>query len=280
MQLDSGFSCNTVIWFTSLPEDEQGPSRRMVEDMEALSEEVGVGFQRLHVNSASKLVELLEELTQHAGERQMRPLLHFDMHGNKEQGLFISGLNEYFSWDELARHLRQLNAATGNNLCAVGAACFGLRAIMPVKLDQPTPFFLLLAPEQEVTVGFLEGNVLPFYRELFRSGSIDRAYSSCLSDEFKYFHCEKMLFIAIARYIREGCKGKTGETRRERLLTEVFIQGMEKTEENLTDVRRKIKEGLRPNQALLDRYAKTFLIGRTCSFNMDQLLAFVNGYVS
>lgn len=280
MQLDSGFSCDTIIWLTSLPDAEQGPSRRMVEDMESLPAQFGVGFQRLHVHCVSKLAGLLDELTHHATERQMRPLLHFDMHGNKKQGLHISGSNEYFSWVELAECLRRLNTATGNNLCVVGAACFGLRAIMPVKLDQPTPFFLLLAPENEVSVGFLEKNVPAFYRELFHSGSIDRAYSCYLSDEFKYFHCEKMLFIVIARYILEGCKGKSGEARRERLLTEVFMQGKEKTEENLKDVRRKIKEELRPNQAFLDRYVKTFLINRTCSFNMDQLLTFVNGYGS
>jgi len=143
---------------------------------------------------------------------------------------------------------------------------------MPIKLHQATPFFLLLAPEEEVKTGFLEKNIAVFYRELFESGSIDGAYSRYLSDEFKYFHCEKMLFIVIARYIKEGCKGKTAQERREHLLTEVFSQGMENTTNNLKDIRKKIKDGIRPDQALLDRYARTFLINRACSFNMNQLL--------
>lgn len=260
-----------------MPATEQGPTRRITEDMESLSQQIGFGFERADISSADELEALLEELAVQAREHSMRPLLNFDMHGCKEKGLLISATNEYFSWDHLAGYLRELNICTGNNLCVIGAACFGLRAIMPIKLDQPTPFFILLAPENEISVGFLEQNLMAFYRALFESGSIDGAYSRHLSDKFKYFHCEKMLFIVIGRYIKEGCKGRTAQERRERLLSEVFLQGMEKTPQNLQDVRRKMKEGMRPNQALLDRYAKTFLINKACSFNVDQLLAFLDG---
>lgn len=276
MQLDSGFSCNSVIWLSSLPDSELGPTRRMVEDMESLKAEISIGFQHIQVTSATHLKSLLEELAWRASEHGMRPLLHFDMHGNKEEGLYISQSSEYFSWNELYTNLQGLNKATGNNLVVIGAACFGLRSIMPIKLDKPAPFFVLLAPEEEVCVGFLEDNALRFYCDLFASGSLDAAYSRHLSDEFKYFHCEKMLFIVVAKYIRAGCKGKSAQERREQLLTDVFSQGMEKTEANLSSVRKKIKEGLKPDQSLLDRYAKTFLAGRTCSFIMQQLLEFLD----
>lgn len=277
MQLDTGFSCNSVIWLTSLPDSELGPTRRMVEDMESLRAEISIGFQHIQVTSVAQLKRLLAELSFHAYENGMRPLLHFDMHGSKEEGLHIAQSSEYCSWDELYTNLQGLNEATGNNLVVVGAACFGLRSIMPIKLDKPAPFFVLLAPEEEVCVGFLEDNAVRFYRELFASGSLDTAYSRYLSDEFKYFHCEKMLFIVVAKYIRAGCKGKSAQERRERLLTEVFSQGMEKTEDNLRSVRNKIKKGLKPDQDLLDRYAKTFLVGRTCSFSMQQLLEVLDG---
>lgn len=277
MQLDSGFSCNSVIWLSSLPDSELGPARRMVEDMEKLKAEISIGFQHIQVTSAIHLKNLLEELALHASEHGMRPLLHFDMHGSKEEGLYISQSSEYIAWNELYANLQVLNKASGNNLVVIGAACFGLRSIMPIKLDKPAPFFVLLAPEEEVCVGFLEDNAVRFYRDLFASGSLDTAYSRNLSDEFKYFHCEKMLFIVVAKYIRARCKGKSAQERREQLLTDVFSQGMDKTEANLKLVRKKIKEGLKPDQSLLDRYAKTFLIGRTCSFNMQQLLEFLDG---
>lgn len=277
MQLDTGFSCNSVIWLTSLPDNELGPTRRMVEDMETLKAEIAVGFQHIQLTSAEHLKKLLGELTLHASEHGMRPLLNFDMHGSKDDGLYISQTSEYVSWSELSECLQKLNRETANNLVVVGAACFGLRAIMPIKLDKPAPFYVLLAPEEKVSFGFLEDNLIKFYRELFSSGCLDTAYSRNLSDNFRYFHCEKMLFIVVAKYIKAACKGKTAQERRERLLTEVFSQGMEKTDENLNSVRKKIKEGIKPDQALLDRYARVFLMNRTCSFNMGQLLDFLDG---
>jgi len=276
LQLDTGFSCNSIIWLTSLPESELGPTRRMVESMEALAGETPIGFQYIQVHSAEHLMKLLGELTTHASERGMLPLLNFDMHGSKDDGLRISETSEYVPWAVLSQTLQGLNKATGNNLVVVGAACFGLRAIMPIKLDEPSPFFVLLAPEAEVKVGFLEENIPRFYRDLLASGTLDSAYARYLSDKFKYFHCEKILFIVIAKYIQAGCKGKSARKRREQLLTDVFSQGMDKLQENMKMVRNKIKQGLKPNQELLDRYARVFLINRSCSFNMDQLLEVLN----
>lgn len=276
ISFSSGFSFNSVIWISSLPDSEQGPARRMTEDMESLSSQIGFDFQHVDVSSIDELSTLLCKLSIHACKHKLRPILNFDMHGCKDKGLLISGANEFVSWDWLAVYLRKLNTCTENNLCVIGAACFGLRAVMPIKLDQPTPFFILLAPENKVSLGFLEKNIFPFYKVLFESGNINDAYQRYLSNKFSYFHCEKMLFIVVARYIKKGCKGKTAQERRERLLSEVFLAGMEKTKENLQNVRKKIKEGLLPNQALLDRYAKTFLINKACSFNIDQLLEFMD----
>ncbi|HHQ4803857.1 TPA: hypothetical protein ACSP27_002398 [Aeromonas veronii] len=277
MQFDTEISCNSVIWITSLPDTEQGPTRRMVEDMELLKIQFNIGLQHIHVKSVDSLRELIKELALHANKNKMRPLLHFDMHGGKDNGLYISQSSEFFSWEDLYGCLQELNLATDNNLVVVGAACFGLRSIIPIKLDNPAPFFVLLAPEQEVHVGFLEDNIPCFYRDFFTSVNLYSAYNKYLSGEFKYFHCEKLLFMAVAKYIRTSCKGKSAQKRKELLLTEVLSQDMENTEDNLKSLRKKIKEGLKPDQALLDRYASTFLISRKCSFNMEQLLSSILG---
>ena len=276
MQLNSGFSCNSIIWLTSSRAGEAGPTRRMTEDLGSLMNTFALGFQVIDITSKKSFEEILIELTHHAKESRMRPILHIDMHGCAENGLFVCETNEYISWDFVVDLLRDLNVATQNNLCIVGAACYGLRAIMPIKLNQATPFFILLAPEEEVEVGFLLDNIFSFYNCLFQTGSIDTAYSRNLSDEFKYFHCEKMLFIAIARYIKEQCRGKGGQSRRERLLTEIFSdQSEESKSQTITETRSKLKESLKPDQSLLDRYAKKFLISRSCSFKFDELLNFV-----
>lgn len=257
-----------------MPADEQGPTRRMTEDMAGLSQKIGFGFQRVDVTTVNQLSALFDELSIHADQYQMRPLIHFDFHGDKDKGLLISETGEYASWEMIAECLRKLNTCTGNNLCVIGTSCFGIWAIKPIKLDQPTPFFILLAPEEEVTVGFLEENIVAFYSAMFEFRSIDIAYRQYLS-RFTYFHCERMLIIVMARYIKKGCKGSSAQERRQYLLTEVFMHGQEKTPENLRDIRAKIKQHLTPTQELLDRYAQIFLINKPCSFNMDQLLGFI-----
>jgi hypothetical protein len=247
----------------------------MVDAMAAHSRELGFYFQHVPVSSKAELFGLLDELAVHARDRSMKPLIHFDTHGKKDAGIYVDGEDTFADWNTLAEKLQAINIHTKNNLAVVGATCFGLHAIKPISLQTAAPFFLLLAPEEKVKVGFLEDNVPNFYRRLFELGSIDEAYSRHLSDKFKYFHCEKLLFIVIARYLKEKCKGKGGAARRERLITEIFSHGMEKAPNNLKRVRKLLKDGLRPDQSLLDRYAGRFLIGRQCSFSMTDLESFI-----
>jgi len=273
MQLDSGFSCNSVVWIASLSEAELGPSRRMTEEMETHSRHLGFHFSRIDVKQRSDFVDVCNSITFRAREQGLRPILVLDAHGNRGSGLVLSEPGQVMTWIELSALLQQINVSTLNNLCVIGAACFSLRAIAPTKLDQAAPFFVLLAPEQEVNVGFLEDNLPAFFDHLFTHGSLDEAYRRHLAEPFKYFHCEKMLLIVLARYIKSACKGKPAAKRRERLMTEVFMQGLENTQANRKEIREKLKAGLKPSQALLDKYARTFLIGRSCSFTMEQVLA-------
>lgn len=276
MQLDSSFSCNSVVWITSLAEAQLGPSRRMTEDISEHAKRLGFYFSRYDVKRRLELINILNTISFEAREHGLRPIVVLDAHGSKEDGLKLSDPGEMMAWTELSEMLREINISTLNNLCVIGAACFSLHAISPVKLNQAAPFFVLLAPEQEVSNGFLEDNLPTFFDRLFTHGSLEDAYSRHLSESFKYFHCERMLFNVVAKYITAGCKGKSAEARREQLMTEVFMQGMPNTQINRKAIREKLKIGLKPNQALLDRYARTFLVGRSCSFTMAQLLAFLD----
>lgn len=275
MQISSSFSCNSVIWVSSLPDRELGPTNRMLDTMKLLSSRLGFGFQHTPIKTRQGLDELLDELAMHSRDAGMKPLIHFDTHGNRDDGLYIDFEGDFYGWDQLAEKIRRINVETCNNVAVVGATCFGLHAIKAVSLTTETPFYLLLSPEDEVMVSFLEKNIPNFYQDLFENGSIDSAFSRHLSQKFKYFHCEKMLFVVIARYIAQQCKGKAGAARRERLLTEIFSHGLENTSENRKKIRAMLKMNLKPDQSLIDRYSSRFLIGKQCSFKVDDLLDFV-----
>lgn len=276
VQINSGFACNSVIWVRSLAQNDIGLSKRITDDIQSFSDRIRLDFKVVDISSAQDLKNVLHELDLKSRKFGMRPLLHIDMHGNKSTGLYIDRTKEHVPWATVVEDLRKVNISTGNNLCVVGAACYALHAIFSLKLDEPVPFFSLLAPEEEVVAGFLADNLLEFYKHLLTNSDLTSAYNSHLSGHFRYFHCEEMLVRTIKAYIRDGCKGRSAADRRERLLTEVFMQGIEPTKQNLKSIRKNIKNGLRPDQALLEKYAKPFLIGRTCSVTMEQLLDSLN----
>lgn len=268
-ELDTSFECNRLIWLTSVPKEEQGPSRRIVEDITSWAESISLDFHHEHILSESHLIEVLNVIEFECTQNNVKPIIHFYMHGDTKRGLYIAETASFISWEIIVDHFQKINFATRNNLTIVLASCFGLNLIRQIRLKNPVPFFILLAPSSEVTVGYLEDNLVKFYTGLFDSGSIDYAFSTHISDHFTYLHCEKLLFSAISAYIKSNCIGKSARERREYLLTDIINRGMPKTKANLNDARKKIRKGLLPDSTILDKYVSTFLIGKTCSFTID-----------
>lgn len=273
MRLNTGFTCNAVIWLRSLPDQDFGVSRRVVEDVRPIVRGAGYAFEEFDISNKSEFKEFIREAAIAIKCSGVRPIIHVDMHGSVENGLSIASSGESISWAELCPMLQVLNVCSGNNLCVIATTCFALRAILPMNISRPVPFFALLAPEEEVQNWFIEQNIVGFYSDLVSTGQLDWPYWKHLSGGLKYFHCEKMLFIVVARYIRDACHGKGWRERKEMLLTEVLSQGMERTKENMSRVRSLLKSGLVPSDALLDRYSNQFLIGKRCSFTIDDLYA-------
>ena len=86
----------------------------------------------------------------------MRPIIQFDTHGGKKDGLYIVASKEFVPWRELVQW--SINVATQNNFCIVSAACFSLHTIMEIDIAAATPFFIMFAPQHIVTFGFIEDN--------------------------------------------------------------------------------------------------------------------------
>jgi hypothetical protein len=91
-EFNSGFSVNSLIWISSLSPDEQGPTRRIVEDLQPWSARIGLPFIRYDLKSADELYQLLDGIAQCAGDGA-KPMLHLDMHGSK-YGVQLAGTTE------------------------------------------------------------------------------------------------------------------------------------------------------------------------------------------
>lgn len=271
MRLNTEFVCNAIVLISSAAEGEEGVPRRISEDLTGLAHQSGKFlFQHVAVDTHEQFCARVHEL-EVAASKGLRPILHLDMHGDLERGLQLGESKEFVAWLPLVEMLRQVNIASGGNLLVILTACHGIRAIMPVSLEKPTPFFALIAPKKEISIWQIEAGIFPFFRSLMGEENLDDALGH-LGDQFQYFHSEKMLVVSVAKYIMLHCRGRGGRERRERLLTEVLANPkIQNNRQNRRRYRREIKDFLKPNQELLDKYANRFLIGRRCSVTIADI---------
>lgn len=281
MTLSDALQVNSLVWIRSLADRELGPSRRMAEDLAMIATADEKDFRELVVTDRATLLSTLAGVAADA-RRGFRPILHFDCHGSRDQGLLLEPSGEFLSWGDLADALRRVNVATSNNLCCVFGVCFGLRMSFELSLSKPSPYYLTIAPENEIAVGVLEDRVAWFYRDTLTGGNITAAYQRVLAPDLKLFHCKEIMARALATYIAKNCVGRGRRERRERMVTRTMgAKGIaEPTPEQLSEARAGIRTALEPSQALIDRYAPRFLIGRDPGFGYAELKRLSDGYVA
>ncbi|WP_313915048.1 hypothetical protein [Tahibacter sp.] len=271
MRIETEFAMNAVILVNMLPRGEAGASRRLADDLSVLSQQSpSFLFRYEEIVDDAGLRKLLLDLRREC-RRGLRPIIHFDGHGDSKRGMQIGRSSNFFSWAELAKKLRKINMASGNNLCVVMGVCSGLDLIRPISILKPVPFYTLIAPRREVSTGYLDERVSPFYRALLGSRTLDEALQLFLP-ELAYFHAEKMFLIVMARHIAEHCVGKGVRIRRERLLSEVIENGIANNPRNRRLLRKSLKQQIRPSQVLIDHFSNKFLLGRQCNVSIEMIL--------
>jgi len=272
MQPTSVLHVNSLVWINSLRPDEAGATRRVLEDLCPFLDSIVVPYEVFTPNNSVELISFLKGVAVVALQGS-RPIIYFDMHGSRSQGLWIASSEEFISWSSLVDVLRQINLATNNNLCVISAACFGLHVINSMTITKAVPFYILIAPENKISFGFVEDRMLKFYKSVFEELDVSNAHSLYLTPEFTLFHCEKMLAVSLTKYVLNHCFGKGGETRRERLLTEAIIErGLPNNRGTRRSLRGQIRDLVKPTEALLQKSADTFLVGRAVGFDMRQLI--------
>lgn len=120
---------NAVLWITSLHENEQGVTRRILDDLEPYLASKEVIFQRFEPQGADHLMAYLDAVADAALAAGLAPIIHFDTHGTIEHGIHIVASKEDCLWDKITERLRAINVATGNDLCVVSLACFSFHIV-------------------------------------------------------------------------------------------------------------------------------------------------------
>jgi len=274
----SQFSNNAVIILDALSDTDLQTARRLSDDLLCLTLSDGTPYCRyVRIESADELLDALETI-RHECERNLKPIIHFEAHGSKEEGLQIGASGEYVSWQEISDQLVKINSITKNNLGIVMAACFGLYAISPIKLTSKAPFYFLIGASNDVSAGYIDEAMCRFYRKLFDLRSLDDAMTE-VDNEFKQFHSERFFCVSFGKYIRRACMGRGAANRVERLVSKVFDSGTPRNRENLRKIRRSAKTFVKSSQRQHDafaRLARNFLHGRV-SMSFEDFENFVKG---
>ena len=265
-----------ILWISGTHDDESGlnSTSRNAGDVALACGIKGSVFQHVKVACATDLQKYLKELAIEILYSRIFPIIHLDFHGSQDLGLKISQ-TDFLSWDDLFTSLRIINKIMGNSLVVVGAACEAYWALerLTSSFDKGSPMYLYIAPQKRVSIDFLDKNLQRFYLELLENGNSMKA-AEILYPEFTLWHCERFLFVTICKYITNHCRGKTGRARAEDLLSQLLEMNADYSKINF--YRKNIKRHLRPNQSLLDKYAKTFLCGDAISFSIEDIYRMIN----
>jgi hypothetical protein len=273
MEVVAGVQINYLLWVTSLEEAEKGATSRILEDLQPFFNEIGLPYQIYEPMNTSDFIGIL--LASEAASRNgLRPIIHFDMHGTEDQGVRIVKSNEFVRWQILIERLRAINIKSSNNLCVIAPVCFSFAAVLPLAdILQPSPFNTLIAPDGTITSGFVESNMVTFYRELFSTLNLTGCYNRHLSSRMRIFESLRVFVMVMHRYIAYNCSGKAVRMRRERLLREALnSSGASNTRYQRAQFRKSIKKMIAPTQDLLDQYAKSFLIDTRFNLKMSEFL--------
>ena len=262
---------NSVLWFTSLREGEQGVTRRILDDLLPYLTSIGIHHQVFEVVSAGQFLAILNALADRTGPGSIQPILHFDMHGSTENGFKIASSGETVPWDAVAARLSAVNATLGNNLFVVSCACHGQYLGPEASLTRPCPYYVLVAPKGQVSAGFLEDAIVPFYEAVFGAADFVSACGSYLTPGFTLFHSERLLMHSLVKYVRRHCVGRGAAERREDLLSQAVIEGAPVRPET----RQALRAGIVPDQAMVDGFVATFLMGKHPGFDIGDVMMLV-----
>lgn len=276
--IQEALSLNAIIWIHSLPANDLGPTRRILDDLHSLNLVGGLPVREYAVSNRLELFALLEALAVEAGQG-LRPVLHIDAHGNDEAGIALAPTDEWASWPEVMAALRKLNVATGNNLVVIFALCFGLHLYKLTDVSEATPAYLFIASEKEVSVGFLESETHAFYRQVHETGELRGAFESTLSKQMDMMNCQGLFLKVLAHYVRNYCQGpaRTGRIRR---MMKALVERdglVDPKPHELGQLRRRVRVHFEPGQKLIDHFAPKFLCGRKAGFSYAEVRRLVKG---
>lgn len=269
LEFVSSFSTNAVLILDGLGKDDLPTGENLFRQLQAMDRN-GCLCERIQISSRGELFDFLKAVVGRAAAG-LRPILHFEMHGDPTIGVGLGDGGETASWLEICEYFQRVNVLTKNNLGVVMAACFGLYAIEKISIKEPSPFHFLIGSPEEVYDNVINAQMKEFYRTMFRTGLLEEAMKE-VDETFQQFHVEKHFATSYGKYIRNGLIGTGRSTRINKIVEETLTEkGLPLTEQNMAPIRAALERQMKPTAENFKKYADVFMIGRY-SLCYDKLL--------
>jgi len=185
MSTEHEFFFNRLYVIESLADDESPTHERLLEflevEMRRLPDGEGLDVVHQRVTSAGQLVGLLVAIKDRAHSQGERPILHFEVHGDRE-GLELQPNLETCRWADISNALRNINIATRNGLLITLAVCHGSFLADIVDVTERAPFWALVGSLERFNSMKAEVGFQALYRALLRQGDGAKALAAMRED--------------------------------------------------------------------------------------------------
>jgi len=176
-------------------------------------------------DNKQEVISVISQAIHEVQTKAIKPILHFETHGNDAGLSFSTHSSDILKWEELTEHLQELNLYTNCNLILFFASCHGYAGIKALTKGPRAPTNILIGPIEEIlNTNLLEG-AKEFYRCLkSNDSSIGEFVKSASEQAGSYFEIEDFIEFAydpiMKSYIYKLSKA-TNTTDKERI-TQIF----------------------------------------------------------
>ena len=209
------------------------------------------------IDSVVEFRSLMVKLRLEAIEKHEIPILHFECHGSKSDGLeFANGST--LSWEDLSKELTKLNIATNFNLLVVFSACFGGYFLGEIKAISPAPCWGIVAPTHVIDPADAMSGFRIFYKVFLSTRDAGKAAAALVktpTSEGSWFAQLAQLWFEriVMGYVKAYCTNAKVRIQAKRLVRSLRDEGQRASIGHMTRI---LKQNNRTN--LTEKYFEIF----------------------
>lgn len=168
-----------------------------------------------HIDNKTNFFALFKKIADLCIQEKCCPILHFEIHGDRDLKGLILKSGELVNWNELYDALLEINIRIKNNLFLTLAVCHGAYLMkVATPTIKPAPFYAFIGSFDEIQEYDLILRYNEFYTEFFESLNINKALEKLhlanpdIPSTFRYIDVEQIFINLYKKHVGLSSKEK------------------------------------------------------------------------